>query len=159
MPLEEASIHGSSGNAANQDSQTLKLYFDTFCDFTLFRNITNAKEQYQSESDREQIHYEKFAILLELIDMMTSDHKSLFKRLIMRTDFKETLESIFRQERLQSKAVKLMKALTEFFFQHNSQKNIYEYPMIHQSNNPRLSDQQRQMIQQQFERSSGRQRN
>ena len=63
--------------------------------------------------------------------MMTSDHKTLFERLIMRADFRETLESILIQERLQQKAVKLMKALTEFFLQHNSHKNAYEHPIIH----------------------------
>ena len=100
LPIDEANIQGSSGNGPAQEQQTSKLYFDTFCDFTLFRNTTNIKDLYQSESDREQIYLEKFAILLELIDMMAFDHKSLFKRLIMRNEFKETLERIFCQERL-----------------------------------------------------------
>ena len=69
--------------------------------------------------------------------MMTAEHLTLFKRLIMRNDFQETLERIFRKERWQAKAVKLIKALTEFFLRHSSQKNFYEHPIIHQSANPR----------------------
>ena len=137
-----------------QELKHPKLHFDTFCDFSLFQNTVIQGDAFQSEQDQEQVYFEKFAVFLELIEMMTGEHVSLFKRLITRSDFQETLERIFRKERCQAKAVKLIKALTEFFFRHSSQKNLYEHPIIQQP--AHLSNPHQPVAPQQIDHSSGR---
>ena len=99
----------------------------------MFQNFLPARDQFMSDQDQEQIHFEKLSVLQDVIEALKEEHNSLFKRLLHHIDFNHKIAAIFSNDRARAKIIKLMKSMTAYFLKYNSPKTFYEHPIVQTS--------------------------
>ncbi|CDW83869.1 UNKNOWN [Stylonychia lemnae] len=109
-------------------SSEMNNYFETLVEICLFTNQYEfqKKDKYQEQINLE-LYFEKLAILQLTLKSMSQTHIQIFCDLIKKSQFKDALLKVLKNERSPLIAIELLELYSTYYINYCTLKNIYDH--------------------------------